>query len=319
MSIMLPYGPVSPYVTPQMLISAPTGISWSTIPPGRDVTPAQKMAEVTNICGRATSEVDGYLNMIVRATTDTELYHGPGDYRVNIQQYTGNMRIVLQRYPVISVVSVKVAPNAVFPRQWTTLPSGYYEPEYPPVGIFGSVIPTGSGDGGQSIIVAPGYVNWCLGRQGYVIQVNYTNGWPHAGLTASVAAGATTLTVDDCTGWTIPQAETGDIGATAIIYDGNNQEAVQVTASSATTGPGTLTLAAGTRFAHDYNEGIIISTIPRSIQWATILLGAAEALARGATSSVIQEVPGSRQSSASRAADLRQDAHCILNTYRRII
>ena len=100
------YGPVSPYVTPQMLISAPLGISWNTIPPGANVTPVQKLAEQANICGRATAEADGYVNQIIRATTDTEIYHGPGDYRVNLQQYTGTVRIVLQRWPIIAVTRV---------------------------------------------------------------------------------------------------------------------------------------------------------------------------------------------------------------------
>jgi len=313
------YGPVSPYVTPQMLISAPTGISWNTIPPGTGVTPAQKLAEQANICGRATSEADGYINQIIRATTDTEIYHGPGDYRVNVQQYTGNTRIILQRWPVIAINSVKVSANAVFPRQYITLPAGFYEPEYPASGIFGASQPTGSGDGGQSVIIAPGYVNWAMGRQGYVIQVQYVNGWPHAGLTASCAAGATSLLVDDCTGWTIPQAETGLVGATATIYDGGAQEVVQVTASSVASGPGTLTLMSGTKFAHDSNVGIIISTIPRDLQWATILLASAEALARGATSTTVQEISGKAQNSSARAMTLREDAHAILSTFKRVI
>jgi hypothetical protein len=313
------YGPISPYVTPQMLISAPTGISWNTIPPGSGVTPAMRIAEQANICGRATSEADGYLNQIIRATTDTEIYHGPGDYRTNVQQYTGNCRIVLQRWPVIAINSIKVAPNAVFPRQWNTLPTGYYEPEYPPSGIFGSAQPTGSGDGGQAVIIAPGYVDWCLGRQGYVIQVQYVNGWPHAGLLASCVPGATQLIVDDCTGWTIPQAETGVTGASAVIYDGGQQEVVQVTGTSVSSGPGTLTLAAGTQFSHDWNAGIIISTIPRDIQWAVILLASAEALARGATSTTVQEIAGRAQNSSSRADSLRHDAHCILSTFKRTV
>lgn len=319
MTTPLPYGPVSPYVTPQMLVSAPVGIAWSTIPPGRDTTPAERLAEQSNICGRATSLVDGYLNQVVRATTDTEIYHGPGDYRVNIQQYTGTCRIVLQRWPIIGINSIKVAPNASFPRQWTTLPAGYYEPEYPSSGIFGAAVPTGSGDGGQSIIIAPGFVNWYLGRWGYVIQVQYVNGWPHAGLTESCAAGATQLTVDDCTGWMTPQAETGVTGATATIFDGNNQEAVHVTATSVSSGPGTLTLASGTRFAHDSSVGIIISTIPRSIQWATIKLAAAQALTRGATATGVQEIPGKAMSTSGRVTDLTKEAHCILDTYKRTI
>lgn len=313
------YGPVSPYVSPQMLLSAPTGISWNTIPPGSGVTPAQKLAEQANICGRATAEADGYVNQIIRATTDTELFHGPGDYRVNLQQYTGTVRIILGRWPVIAVNSVKVAPNAVFPRQWVTLPAGFYEPEYPTTGIFGVAQPTGSGEGGQAIIVAPGYVNWALGRWGYAIQVQYVNGWPHAGLTASCAVGATTISVDDCTGWTIPQAETGIIGATAIMYDGGQQEVIKITASSTTSGPGTLTLSTPTQFAHDASAGVIISTIPRDIQWAVMLLASAEALARGATSTTIQEVSGKAQNSSSRADSLRHDAYCILNTFKRTV
>lgn len=313
------YGPVSPYVTPQMLISAPTGISWNTIPPGSQVTPAQKLAEQANICGRATSEADGYVNQILRATIDTELFHGPGDYRVNIQQYTGTVRMIMPRWPVIAINSVKVAPNAVFPRQWTTLPTGFYEPEYPASGIFGAAQPTGSGDGGQAIIVAPGYVGWGLGRWGYAIQVQYVNGWPHAGLTADSAQGATTLQVDDCTGWTVPQAETGLVGATATIYDGGLQEVIQVTGSSTTSGPGTLTLAQPTSFAHDADTGVILSTLPRDIQWAVILLASAEALARGATSTTVQEISGKAQNSSARMDSLRHEAHCILNTFKRTV
>lgn len=313
------YGPVSPYVTPQMLISAPTGISWNTIPPGSGVTPIQKLAEQANICGRATSEADGYVNQIIRATTDTEIYHGPGDYRVNVQQYSQTTRIILQRWPIIAINSVMVAPNAVFPRQWQAMPTGYYEPEYPASGIFGSSQPTGSGDGGQAIIIAPGYIDWCLGRQGYVIQVQYVNGWPHAGLISSSLPGATTLSVDDCTGWAIPQAETGLVGATATIYDGGQQEVVQVTSTSVSSGPGTLNLQSGTQFAHDSNVGVIISTVPRDIQWAVMLLASAEALARGATSTTVQEVSGKAQNSSARADSLRHDAHRILNTFRRVI
>lgn len=316
---MPPYGPVSPYVSPQMLISAPTGISWNTIPPGSGVTPAMRLAEQANICNRATSEADGYINQIIRATTDTEIYHGPGDYRVNIQQYTGICRIVLQRWPVISVNSVKVAPNAVFPRQWTEVTTGYYEPEYPPSGIFGSVVPTGSGDGGQAIIISPGYVNWCLGRWGYVIQVQYTNGWPHAGLAASCLPGDTTIQVDDCTGWAIPQFETQVVGATGTIFDAAQQEIIQVSGASVASGPGVLTLASPLQFAHDSNTGIIVSTVPRDIQWAVILLASAEALARGATSTTVQEVAGRAQNSSERGDSLRHEAHKILNTFRRVI
>src|ERR1700679_1558947 len=112
MTMPLPVSP-TPYVTPSTLIAAPTGISWTSIPPGRDVTPAQRYAEQLNMCQRATAQVDQYCNQVIRATTDTELYHGPGDYRVNVQQSTWNTRIILQRWPVINISAVKVSASSV--------------------------------------------------------------------------------------------------------------------------------------------------------------------------------------------------------------
>jgi hypothetical protein len=315
MTMPLPVSP-TPYVTPAILTAAPTGISWSTIPPGRDTTAAMKYAEQLNICQRATAQADQYCNQILRATTDTELYHGPGEFRTNIQQNTWNTRIILQRWPVIGISQVKVSASSVWPRQWTTLPTGWYEPENPTSGLYGSVIPTSSGEGGQAILIGPGYIDWALGRSGYAIQVTYQNGWPHCGMTAAALAGATTIYVDDTTGWTSTQAETGDVGATGTIYDGGQQEIVQVTGASTTSGPGTLTLAAGLQFAHE--TGTAVSTLPASVQWATILFGAAMALSRGATSTVIHSIEGGAQH-AMGAEDLISQAELLLHPYRRTI
>ena len=46
------------------------------------------MAEIWNMCGRATARVDGTLNQILRATADVELIHGP-DYRVTVGPASG--------------------------------------------------------------------------------------------------------------------------------------------------------------------------------------------------------------------------------------
>jgi len=44
------------------------------------------------------------------------------------------------------------------------------------------------GDGGQAILVAPGWLSWWWGgRQGITIEVTYTSGWPHTSLTAAAA------------------------------------------------------------------------------------------------------------------------------------
>lgn len=316
MTMPVPVSP-TPYVIPSSLISAPTGISWNTVPSGTKVTPAQRYAEQMNICNRATAQADSYCNQILRATTDTELFHGPGDGRVNIGPATGfNTRIILDRWPVLSITQVQVSPSTTWPRQWRTVTSGFYEPEKPTSGLFGSVVPTASGAGGQAILVAPGWVNWALGRAGYAIKVTYINGWPHAGITVAANVGDTVLNVDDCTGWTTPEAETGLIGATGTIYDGQQQETVQVTASSTVSGPGILTLSGPLKFAHEV--GISVSTLPASVQWAVILMSSAMALARGATSTTVHSIDGGAQH-ATGAEDLISEAELLLHPYRRTV
>ena len=149
------------------------------------------MAEMWNMCGRATSRVDGYVNQTLRATIDVELLHGP-DYRVTAGPASGggyptpywgtsaaqNARLILSRWPVLEVTGVKVCPNNVWPRSWTPVTAGYFEPEVPPIGIYGSVAPGGSAEGGQAILVGGGFINWTLGRNGWAIEVTYINGYP---------------------------------------------------------------------------------------------------------------------------------------------
>ena len=313
-----PVGPLSPYVNPNILTSAPTGISWSTIPSGRGTGQPAKNVELFNICQRASAQADGYCNQVLRATVDVERQQGP-DYYLTVQQATGNARIILSRWPVLNINSVRVSANNVFPRQWTNLTTGFWDIDRPVMGVFNSAAPTAAGEGGQSIIIAPGFVHWGLGRKGFTAEVNYTNGWPHCSLTATAAIGATTISVDDCTGWAVATA-TGVVGATGNIYDvGGEQEVIQVTASSVTSGPGTLTLASGLAFSHP--AGIIVTTLPATVQWAVILFATAIALTRGATATTIQTVPGGGSPSpVLRGPDaIVAEAELLLHPYRRII
>lgn len=315
----LPVGPLTPYVTPAMLIAAPTGIAWDTIPPGRSVTDQQRTAEQLNICMRATSSVDSWCNQVLRATVDTETVTGP-NFRMTFQQATGNARIILSRWPVLQVTQVQVSPNAAIPRQWTTLAAGSAVPEWQPLGVYGASQPSGAGEGGQSILVAPGAVTWGLGRSGYAVQVTYVNGWPHCSLTSAVLAGASSIAVDDCTGWTTVGPTTADQpGAAGVIYDAGSQEVAQVTAASAAAGPGTLTLAAPLQ--HPHAAGVLFSSMPASVQWATILFATAEALTRGATSTTVQSIPGGSGSGQGRAGlqGLSDMAQKQLAPYRRTI
>lgn len=314
----------TPYVTPSMITNAPTGISWSIIPFPKATT-AQQLAEQMNICWRATGIVDAYCNQVLRATIDNEQQSGP-DFRITVEQATGNTRFILQRWPVTEILAIQTSANASFPRQWSKVPTGYWDIEHPTLGVYGSSSPSAAGEGGQSILIAPGYgANWVLGRNGVRISVSYVNGWPHAGLTASVTAGATTLTVDDVTGFT---------GASAFIYDGSSTETIRVTSVSATTpltlpngggtaqaGPGTLTLASPLGFNHDGTTPttVLVSAIPQDILWATTLAATTQALEAGITSVSIQNLPGSMTTGGHGVSDMKTEYELLLEPYKRVV
>lgn len=309
----------TPYVTPSMLTNAPTGVSWQIIPFPKATT-QQQLDEQTNICQRATAIVDGYCNQILRCTVDNEQISGP-NYRVTYRQDTGETRLILSRWPITQILAVQWSASSTYPRQWQTVPSGMYEIERPVLGLYQSSAPTGSGDGGQSITVAPGFGGWWLGRQGYRYWVSYTNGWPHTSLTQAANAGDTILHVDDVTGW---------IQAVGTIYDSTQLEMITVSSVTANTplslpnnigtvpsGPGTLTLSAPLAFAHA--SGTVVSTLPGSILWATMLQATAQALEAGVTSVSIQNIPGSLTTGGKGVHDLLLESDLLLAPYRRLI
>lgn len=233
---------------------------------------------------------DGIADQVLRATINTETLSGP-DYRITVQQSTGNVRAIMSRWPVLSVLEVQVSPNT-FPRNWAVLPAGYAEPEYPVVGLYGTSAPSASGgDGGQAVIIAP-YLGWCLGRNGFRAMITYPNGWPHTSLTDDVTAGDSEIPVDDCTAWAPPPGSTQ--GAAGTIQDGGNQETVVCTAASVTSGPGTLTLTRPLAYSH--TTGIAVTALPWQVQWASILLTVGQALERGSTATTVQNLPGSSSS-----------------------
>lgn len=320
--LAMPVGPLSPYVTPAILTGAPTGISWGSIPPGKAATPAMRLAEQSNICMRATAQCDAYCNQTLRATVDQEQNTGP-DKWITVQSATGNARIMLQRWPVLAIQNVTVSPNGAFPRQYNTVPAGFYDIERPIIGIAGTTAPATDGQGGQAILVAPGYINWAMGRNGYVVRVTYVNGWPHTSLTAAATAGTNSLSVDDCTGWAMQNIISGVVpvagSTTAVIYDSGQQEVVQIVGASANAGSGTLTTQNPLQFSH--SPGVMVSTLPASVIWAVTLFGTAMALTRGTTSTTVHEIPGAGSGAvASREpSDLIGEAELLLNPYRRTI
>lgn len=309
---MTAYGPGTPYITPDLLQNAPTGITWKSIPNARS-TPAEQYAEQVNICARATSMVDTACNQVIRATVDTETVYGP-DYYVTIQNSTFNGRIVLQRWPVVQVLGGQVSSAATFPPQWQPIPANQFAIERPIIGLYGTSAPSDSGEGGQAVLVAPGYMTWSFGRRGTVMQIQYVNGWPHTSLTQQATAGDTVLQVDDCTGWA-PQASGGQ-GATGVIKDADNQESFTCNGASVQAGPGTITLTAPIGFGH--GVGTLTTTIPEQLQQACIMFAASQALTRGATATTIQSVGGTGQATAAGADELAVQAELLCIPYKRV-
>lgn len=315
----------TPYVTPEQLSQWPTGVSWNTFPPktgSTEPTPAQKYAVLSMICLQASQRADQIVDQPLRSVQTTEELSGP-NYRVTVQNSSGNGRFIAARWPVTQVISMQVASSSVWPRQWTMLPAGNFEPEYPVDGLYGASVPS-AGAGGQGILFAPGYVTWpsgwpgatVTGRSAFRVSATYLSGWPHACLTAAASAGDSTIAVDDCTGWLITGTSGIRIGAAGIIYDalGGGQEPVVCTAASAASGPGTLTLASDLNY--DHGTGIMASAMPNTAQWATALLAGRAALIRGATATTIQTTGGKQQATPG---GLEGEARSLLSTFHRTV
>jgi len=310
-------GPGTPYVTPAMLRSAATGISWTSIGGDGTTRPTQEQqyAEQLNICRRASSSAAGYVNQPLHATVDTEQLTGPGDFRFQLETNTGRAWLLLSRGPVTAVLGGQISPASSFPAQWTPLAASQFRIRQPVIGVYGTTSPGGSGDGGQVVYLAPGNATWLFGRNSYDVQVTYINGWPHTSLVSPAAAGDRLIHVDDCTGWGPPSGST--TGATGILYDQGVQEVVTCTAASVVSGPGYLSLSAPLSYAHGY--GVMCSTLPGSIQQATIFYAVSEALARGSTATAVQAVPGSVVGSWGSSKDFEDAAKRLLHPYRRVI
>lgn len=312
---------VTPYLTESLLKAAPTGSPWEIVPYPQ-APDADTSAELANIAWRATSIVDSSCHQVLRATVDTEPLTGPGGARVGVEPGSLNGQLVMRRWPVIDVLAIQTSSNRSWPRSWSTVQSGLYEPTRPLLNQLSDTASQTMPDGGWGITLAPGIVPPLTPgtRNSTRLLVSYTNGWPHTSLTADTLAGASTLHVDDVTGFT---------GASAFAYDGASTEIVQIQSVAATSplslpngvgtaqsGPGTLTLVEPLAFDHAQN--VLISALPPNVIWATVLIAAAQVLSEGATSVAIQNIAGSLTSGGKGVDELRVEAEILLNDYKRI-
>jgi hypothetical protein len=268
--------------------------------------------------------VDGFVNQVFRATIDNEVQQGP-NYYITIDNNTGQLRWILTRSPVTQILAAQTSPN-VLPPQWTQVTSGQWRIDTPVLGVYDSYTSSGSGgSGGQTIYLGAGWGSWALGRNGYLAACSYLNGWPHAGLIESASSSSTSLYVDDVTGMA---------GATVTVYDGASTEVVQVTSvtanadttlpnggGTAPAGPGTITLASPTLFAHTGSvpAQVVVSALPGDVLWAAILASTVQALESGITAVTIQNLPGSQTVGGHGIDALTLEYQQILQPYKRVI
>lgn len=301
----------TPYVTPEVLRSAPTGISWSSLP-WRNATDAEQAAEILNICTRATDDINGWCHQPLRATVDTEVLVGPRSSRMCVNP-NGTVRLGVSRFPVTAVISARMSDPSGFPPVWTSIAADQLRPERPAIGTYGTSAASSAGEGGQSILLAPGYVTSADARGSRQLEVVYANGWPHGSLTSDAHTGAMSIAVDDITGWT---------GAAGRVHDVGLQEDVAVTSvtpsvSGAVSGPGALHLSSA--LGHDHDAGVMVTAMPGTVVQAAILLCVAQALTRGATATTVQSQPGASQGAGGGIKELEQRAFRLLQPFRRVV
>jgi hypothetical protein len=269
----------TPYLTPQLLFSAPTGVSWSIIPSPEADTTAQQAA-ATDVIWRSTSRMDTYCNQPLRATIDTELLSGPGMPRCSVNPNTGVGELVMKRWPITSVLAILISPSRAFPRTWSPVPTGQWSIRHPLIYSADAAAPT-----------------------------------------APAARGATTLNVDDVTGWA---------GAAGFAYDGASTEQIAVSsvtannalvlpngAGTAQAGPGTITLTGGLAFRH--SKGTLISAFPATLIEAAVYGCCVQALDAGIDALAVQNINGETVSSGQASKDIVTEMELLLDPFRRII
>ena len=317
-----------------MVRNAAVGVGWDQVP-YLGASEEQTAQEIAAIAWRSTSILDTYCNGVLRSTIDNETLTGPGTARFGFQQGSGLGFLYMRRWPVTEVLGIQMSWNRSFPREWSTIPAGQYDINHPLINMYADTASATAPDGGSSILVNPcALYPAAVGGSVYApararqpvrnslrLIVSYTNGWPHTSLTAAADAGASTIEVDDVTGWT---------GAAGFAYDGASTEPFSVTSVSANSpvalpngigtaqaGPGTLTLASPLASSHP--AGVLTTSLPANVLDAAILASAAQVIGQGIQAIAVQTLSGSTSLGGKGVADIEAKYRTLLDPYRRVI
>lgn len=265
-----------PYISLQEFQNAPTAVATGTLIPNG--TSAQNQQALADTIMRASGWIDEHCFHSSDGTLAASVSVESSPVRAN----NGAIKLICKYRPILEVQGIALGPTA---GQLTSLTTD------PGIAVDGKIItipPTQLG-GGIPGDYLPGLVlGW--GQYAYATW-SYVNGFPHTALAANVSLGATSIQVEPTT----PDGSTvcGIYGGTQLtIFDGVNTETV--VASAAPTGT-TITLRAGTQFAHTLPaapDTIRVSSIPRAVEQACISLTSCLIKLRGSRAMVMPTGPG---------------------------
>ncbi len=283
------YASQNPYITADEFLNAPTGVDVSNlVPSGGTLTNSQTLL---NVIRRASGWADSLCNQKLSATIDTVT----GRWQV---RNDGTIAVPLKFFPVIMVsgISTGWSPSTVAPLAATA-----------DVWVGSDNIATIP----LSVSTGPQFGALC-GSDIYAT-VQYVNGWSDAQLSASAAAGATSVTVTTALG-VVP-------GQSLQLYSSTASETVQVAATfapSITTGVQTVQLAGS--LANAYPVGATLTGMPQEIKQAVICLTSVLIKTRATESMAmasIHQTPMDKTKMESGASDDFEVAVDLLTPFKR--
>jgi hypothetical protein len=301
-----------PYITVPEFKAAPTWLDVQDLVAGG--TQAQQDAELFNVLLRASHWADNFCNQRL------------GAHQVQLEQFRARTdrqgRIIVHpsNVPVRQITGLAYGPDFQNLTTLTDFTQVWIEDAR---GIIVSAIPfRGSWSGSLEFGMIPN-----AGCEVYV-QIQYVAGYASTVLSATQAAGQSSLVVGDPTGFQAPTALPYGLsvtipGSTARIWDPGNEEAVTVSAINGST----LTLASALLNTHTVAAGpagqIGISELPPEIHQAVITMAVALMMREDVSGEdPFAGTPGGpalrRTASGGGSAGLLDSAYELLEPYRRV-
>jgi hypothetical protein len=286
----LSYGETQPYLTTTEYQTAPTAVDTSNLlPSGTSASQTDALAEVI---ARASSMIDGECLGAwgtLNATINTENGRVWGN---NAGQF-----VVHPKYwPILEVQSFGYGrtPSTLTPI--TPAGSIWVEPSQFVVAPVGVV--AGLGFGALAGIVP---------RTPYFAQWTYVNGWPNSPLSASVAAGATSIS---------PSSVVGIYPGTVLtLFDAPDDEQIQVAASYT---PGGATVPLVSPLAYNHPAGAVVTNLPKAVKQAAISLTTCLIKVRGSGALIASDIGEVRQTAQGNPQGAMSDYDMALDCIRAL-